>query len=180
MSTRTSTRLALGTAAIGLIAAAGGYGIARLTPSAAPAPAAAPAQGKTILYWYDPMIPMERHTGPGKSSMNMDLIPKYAEDDPGGGGVRIDPARVQNLGIRLATVTRGSLPGDLTATGIIDFNGRDVAVVQAKAAGFVQLVYGRAPGDLVGAGAPLADLLIPEWAGAQGEFLAVRRSGAPR
>jgi Cu(I)/Ag(I) efflux system membrane fusion protein len=177
MSTRTSTRLALGAAAIALIAAAGGYGIARLTPSAAPAPAAAPAQGKPILYWYDPMIPMERHTGPGKSSMNMDLIPKYAEDDPGGRGVRIDPAKVQNLGVRLATVTRGSLPGDLTATGIIDFNGRDVAVVQAKAAGFVQRVYGRAPGDLVGAGAPLADLLIPEWSGAQGEYLAVRRSG---
>ena len=179
MSMRTSTRLALGAAAIALIAATGGYGIARLTPSAAPAPAAAPAKGKTILYWYDPMIPMERHTGPGKSSMNMDLIPKYADQDPGGGGVRIDPAKAQNLGVRLETVTRGSLPGDLTATGVIDFNGRDVAVVQAKAAGFVQRVYGRAPGDLVGAGAPLADLLIPEWAGAQGEYLAVRRSGDP-
>jgi Cu(I)/Ag(I) efflux system membrane fusion protein len=179
MSSRTSTRLALGAAAIALIAAAGGYEIARLTPRGASALAAAPAKGKTVLYWYDPMIPMEHHTGPGKSSMSMDLIPKYAEDDPGGGGVRIDPAKVQNLGVRLATVTRGSLPGDLTATGVIDFNGRDVAVVQAKAAGFVQRVYGRAPGDLVGAGAPLADLLIPEWAGAQGEYLAVRRGGDP-
>src|SRR5258708_37500867 len=30
---------------------------------------------------------------------------------------------------------------------------------------------------MVGAGAPLADLLVPEWAGAQGEYLAVRRTG---
>src|SRR5204863_10048380 len=59
----------------------------------------------------------------------------------------------------------------------IDFNERDVAVVQAKAGGFVQRVYGHAPGDVVGAGAPLADLFVPEWAGAQGEFLAVRRTG---
>src|SRR3546814_11840207 len=28
-------------------------------------------------------------------------------------------------------------------------------------------VYSRAPGDVIGAGAPLADLLVPEWAGAQ-------------
>jgi len=41
----------------------------------------------------------------------------------------------------------------------------------------VQRVYGRAPRDVVGAGAPLADVLVPEWAGAQGEYLAVRRTG---
>jgi Cu(I)/Ag(I) efflux system membrane fusion protein len=41
----------------------------------------------------------------------------------------------------------------------------------------VQRVYGRAPGDVVAAGAPLADVLVPEWAGAQGEFIAVRRTG---
>jgi Cu(I)/Ag(I) efflux system membrane fusion protein len=52
-------------------------------------------------------------------------------------------------------------------------------VVQAKAAGFVQRVYARAPGDTLAAGAPLADLLVPEWAGAQGEYLAVRRTGDP-
>jgi Cu(I)/Ag(I) efflux system membrane fusion protein len=69
------------------------------------------------------------------------------------------------------------LAGSLTATGTIDFNQRDVAIVQARAAGFVQRVYARAPGDVVGAGAPLADLLIPEWAGAQAEYLAVRRTG---
>jgi Cu(I)/Ag(I) efflux system membrane fusion protein len=76
-------------------------------------------------------------------------------------------------------VERGTLPGGVSATGVIDFNERDVAVVQAKAAGFVQRVYARAPGDTLAAGAPLADLLIPEWGGAQGEFLAVQRTGDP-
>src|SRR3546814_7952860 len=32
--------------------------------------------GRRVLYWYDPMIPMERYDAPGKSSMNMELIPK--------------------------------------------------------------------------------------------------------
>ena len=96
-----------------------------------------------------------------------------------GAGVQIDPARTQNLGVRLAAVERGTLAAGVTATGVIDFNERDVAIVQAKAAGFVQRVYGRAPGDVIGAGAPLADVLVPEWAGAQGEYLAVRRTGDP-
>jgi Cu(I)/Ag(I) efflux system membrane fusion protein len=167
--------LAAGAAIV--LALAAGFGLGRMTP-ASKAPATAQSPGRKVLYWYDPMIPMEHHTGPGKSSMNMTLIPKYADEAPDAAtGVRIDPARTQNLGVRLASVERGVLPGGVSATGVIAFNERDVAVVQAKAAGFVQRVYARAPGDTLAAGAPLADLLVPEWAGAQGEFLAVRRTG---
>ncbi|MFA4893411.1 efflux RND transporter periplasmic adaptor subunit [Brevundimonas sp.] len=132
---------------------------------------------REILYWYDPMLPNERYPGPGRSSMNMELIPKYADEADGAPGVRIDPSLTQNLGMRLATARRASLEGDLNASAVIDYNQRDVAIVQARAAGFVQRVYSRAPGDVIAAGAPLVDLLIPEWAGAQGEYLAVRRTG---
>jgi Cu(I)/Ag(I) efflux system membrane fusion protein len=174
---RVSTpQVAMAAVALALIAGAVGYGLARLgSPSADPAPPANEA-GRKILYWHDPMLPAERYPGPGKSSMGMDLIPKYS-DESGAAGVRIDPASLQNLGGRVVAVTRGTLPSGLTATGVVDFNQRDVAIVQARAAGFVQKVYNRAPGDLVGAGAPLADLLVPEWGGAQAEYLAVRRTG---
>ena len=93
------------------------------------------------------MIPAEHHDGPGLSSMGMKTIPRYADDGAvgGGGGVRIDAAATQNLGVRLATVERGVLQSDLTVTGTIDFNQRSVAVVQARAPGFVQRVYNRAP-----------------------------------
>jgi Cu(I)/Ag(I) efflux system membrane fusion protein len=177
------TRRQIVLAAVGLAVAAGlGFGVGRMTPHpAATASAPAQASGRKVLYWYDPMVPAQHFDKPGKSPfMDMPLVAKYAGDAPGEApseaGVQIDPARVQNLGVRVATVERGSLPGGVTATGVIDFNARDVAVVQAKAAGFVQRVYGRAPGDVVGAGAPLADVLVPEWAGAQGEYLAVRRT----
>lgn len=134
---------------------------------------------REILYWYDPMVPNERYPGPGKSSMNMETIPKYA--DEGGTtatpGVRIDPALAQNLRVRYATARRGDLEGDLSATAVVDYNERDIAVVQSRADGFVQRVYNRAPGDVIAAGAPLVDLLIPTWGGAQTEYLAVRRTG---
>src|SRR3546814_2884185 len=56
--------------------------------------------GRRVLYWYDPMIPMERYDAPGKSSMNMELIPKYA-DEAADGGVRVSPAMTQSLGVRI-------------------------------------------------------------------------------
>ncbi|MGY4398442.1 Cu(I)/Ag(I) efflux system membrane fusion protein [Sphingomonas sp. UYAg733] len=160
-----------------------GFGAARLTAPSAPVVTqggAAPGERK-ILYWYDPMIPAEHHDGPGLSSMGMATIPKYSDAQagtaPADTGVRVDPAAVQSLGVRRVTVELGSLASDLTVTGAIDFNQRDVAVIQARAAGFVQRVYARAPGDVIGAGAPLADVLVPEWGGAQAELRAVGRTG---
>jgi len=171
-------RLAIAAVALVAIGGAAGFGIAHLSGRPeAPMTTAGPADRK-VLYWYDPMVPAQRFDKPGKSPfMDMQLVPKYADEASGGGGVQIDPARVQNLGVRLATVRRGTLASELTAPGVIDFNQRDVAIVQARAAGFVQRVYARAPGDVIAAGAPLADLLVPEWGGAQAEYLAVRRTG---
>jgi|APAra7269097235_1048549.scaffolds.fasta_scaffold00107_29 Cu(I)/Ag(I) efflux system membrane fusion protein len=166
-------------AALIVLAGAGGYGLARLT--AAPGKSPAASDSRQVLYWYDPMVPAQHFDKPGKSPfMDMQLVPKYAGEAEAAGqamGVRIDPSATQSLGMRLATVQEGVLNGGLTATGLVDFNQRDVAVVQARSGGFVQRVYGRAPGDVIAAGAPLADLLVPEWGGAQAEYLAVKRTG---
>ncbi|WP_339499594.1 efflux RND transporter periplasmic adaptor subunit [Pseudomonas canadensis] len=146
----------------------------------APAPVAAMAD-KSALYWYDPMYPQQKFDKPGKSPfMDMQLVPRYAEGAADSAAVQIDPRVAQHLGVRLATVTRGVLASTLELSGILAFNERDVAVVQARAGGFVERVYDRAPGDVLKAGAPLADLLIPEWAAAQEEFLALRRSADAR
>ena len=173
--------LVLGCAAIALVAGAGGYGLARLQSHPAPATTPGPQDARKPLYWYDPMVPAQHFDKPGKSPfMDMQLVARYA--DEGGGataGVRIDPAAIQSLGVRLATVERGDFATNVDVTGVLDFNQRDVAIVQARAAGFVQRVYARAPGDVVGAGAPIADLLVPSWGGAEAEYLAVRRTGDP-
>jgi Cu(I)/Ag(I) efflux system membrane fusion protein len=174
-------RLAASAAAIALVAGAAGFGLAHLTHPRASAPSPAPAAGPKPLYWYDPMVPTQHFDKPGKSPfMNMQLVPRFADEGPAAAaGVRIDPAAVQSLGVRLASVQRGDFATSVDATGVLDFNQRDVAIVQARAAGFVQRVYARAPGDVVGAGAPIADLLVPTWGGAQAEYLAVRQSGGP-
>ncbi len=167
-------------AAAALVLAAGGIGFTLADRQGAEEGEAAKPPARKVLYWYDPMIPAEHYDGPGLSSMGMQTIPRYADEEGTGTaspGISVDAFAAQALGLRTATVRRGELASSLTATGTIDFNQRDVAVVQARAGGFVNRVYARAPGDVIGGGAPLADILVPEWAGAQTEFLAVRRTG---
>ena len=146
------------------------------------APSGSADAAKKPLYWYDPMFPQQRFDAPGKSPfMDMQLVPKYSDGASGGNasdaGVKIDAAASQNLGMRLATVTRGTVGSDIAASGVLAFNERDVAIVQARRAGFVERVFARAPGDVIAVGAPLANVLVPEWAGAQQEFLALLALG---
>jgi len=192
---RTLTRVLLA----GLLLAMGaglGLGYARLHPPHAvsveddahaahdeqPAPAPAPAERK-VLYWYDPMKPEQHFDKPGRSPfMDMDLVPRYAEPEAAAhdGGVAIDARITQNLGLRTVDAQLGHLTLGIEAVGEFQYNQRDVATVQARADGFVERVYDRAPGESVARGAPLADMLIPSWAGAQQEFLGVLALGDAR
>jgi Cu(I)/Ag(I) efflux system membrane fusion protein len=169
-----NVKLAAAFAAVTLVAGAGGYYLATPQRSAV---GAAPNGGK-VLYWFDPMVPQEHYENPNTlSSMGMKTRPKYADESGDSAlGVKIAPGAMQNLGIRTAVARTGTLQSSLDVTGAIDFNQRDVAIVQARAAGFVQRTYGRAPSDIVRAGAPIADLLVPEWGGAEAEYLALRRT----
>lgn len=138
--------------------------------------------GREVLYWYDPMYPQQHFDQPGKSPfMDMALVPRYADEavdqDDEGAAVKIDPAVTQNLGMRLTRVERISLTTRIDASGMIGFNERAVAVVQSRTAGFVDRVWPLAPGDVVAAGQPLAEFLVPDWAAAQHELLAVRAIG---
>ncbi|MGE0114971.1 MAG: efflux RND transporter periplasmic adaptor subunit [Steroidobacteraceae bacterium] len=130
---------------------------------------------RKVLYWYDPMVPNQHFDKPGKSPfMDMQMVAKYAGDDASAAsqtGIQIDPGIAQNLGMRIASVQRGVIAQPITVAGSIGFNQRDVAIVQARTSGFVARVYQRAPGDVIARNAPLVDLLVPEWAGAQAEFL---------
>ena len=122
------------------------------TLKSADMPASNTSDAKKPLYWYDPMFPQQRFDAPGKSPfMDMQLVPKYADENGNANtpGVSIDAATSQSLGMRLATVTRGPVSSDIAASGVLAFNERDVAIVQAKRAGFVERVFARAPGDVI-------------------------------
>ena len=171
--------------AAGLIIA-GGYGLYSLgmgqgmkmsaqptTASAGKSPdlAATHASGdKKVLYWHDPMVPAQKFDKPGKSPfMDMQLVPVYADDSGDDGAVSISPRVQENLGIRTAEVTTGSLDAPVSAVGSIAYNDRDVEVVQARSNGFVEKLYVRAVLDPVKKGQALAQLYVPEWVAAEEE-----------
>ncbi len=177
-----STRIWKGALLAGLsitLGAAGGYWFAQQRMPDSAAEQAPKAQDeRKVLYWYDPMSPQQKFDKPGKSPfMDMELKPRYADAAADSAAISIDPSLTQNLGLRVATVTRGVLTSNLDVVGVLAFNERDVAVIQSRTAGFVERVYARAPGDVLKAHAALADILVPEWAAAQEEFLALKRSG---
>jgi len=162
-------------AALLVVGAGGGWWWARHLGSQ---PAMAESEQAQVLYWYDPMVPEQHFDKPGKSPfMDMQLVPRYAHEEGPASGVQIAAGALQNLGMRLASVERIALASQIDATGVLGFNERDVAIVQSRAAGFVQRIWPLAPGDRVTAGDPLVELLVPEWATAEQEALAVRQSG---
>jgi len=107
--------------------------------------------------------------------MDMQLVPKYADEAAGEGAVSIDPRVLQNLGVRTAEARPGALEMKLSAVGNVEYNERSVVLVQPRAGGFVEKLHVRAALDPVREGDPLVEILFPDWAAAQEEFLLLRR-----
>lgn len=178
MSTQLFQRISIAGLMIA-IGAAGGYWFATQQSTASAMSTTMSAAGdkaeKPVLYWYDPMFPQQKFDEPGKSPfMDMQLVPRYGGDDADAASISIDSSITQNLGMRLTTVTSGKLVREIHAAGKLSLNNRDLAIVQARSAGFVERVYNHAEEDVVEKGQPLADILVPDWVRAQEDYLALR------
>lgn len=132
--------------------------------------------GKTVKYWYDPMVPNQKFDKPGKSPfMDMMLVPKYANESNDGeeGGVAISSQTTQNLGIRLEKVSTKSFGESFSAVGRIEPDERRFYSVQTRIPGFVERLYVRAVGDPVSKGQKVAEIYAPDLLAAQQEYLAL-------
>lgn len=137
------------------------------------------ATGRPVLYWHDPMVPGQRFDKPGKSPfMDMQLVPVYADEGDNSGNVSINSRIQQNLGIRIAEVTKGNLAHSIEAVGNVIYNERELVVVQARANGYVEKLYVRATLDRVRKGQALAELYVPDWVAAQEDFLTAKHLAA--
>lgn len=165
-------RIAIAAIAVALIA-----GLAWLLIGRGEAPQSV-CPGGQPLYWYDPMIPQEHHQGPGKSSMNMDTIPKCSNQSAQG-GVAVSPAMQQNLGIRLARVETRDIAPTVRAVGQVQFDERLIRQVQTLTPGFVESLTVRAEGEPVGAGRVIAQVYSPDLLGAQSEYKALLTISSP-
>ena len=132
--------------------------------------------GKKVLYWYDPMAPQQHFGQPGRSPMGMQMVPKYADEGGPRDVVRIDPATVQNLGVRTAPVERRVLASALQVPGTISWDLRQATTISARVDAVIARLDVRAPYTRVAAGAPLAELLAPQWRSALAEYGALQQA----
>jgi Cu(I)/Ag(I) efflux system membrane fusion protein len=146
------------------------------------APDAASAEHKP-LYWYDPMKPQQHFDKPGKSPfMDMQLVPKYPDDATGSaaapaGSIAIDPRVVQNLGIRLGAVERGSFARVVDTVGVVAVDEHRIEAIEVRQPGWVEELNARAVGDSVRRGQRLAGVYAPDLLATQQELLIARNSG---
>jgi Cu(I)/Ag(I) efflux system membrane fusion protein/cobalt-zinc-cadmium efflux system membrane fusion protein len=113
--------------------------------------------------------------------MGMDLVPVY-EGEAGSGdpsAIVIDPAVVQNMGVRTARADRKTLFRHVRTIGEVEVAEDALSVVNLRFSGWVENIYADKTGDPVEKGDTLFDIYSPELVAAQGELLlALRTQGA--
>jgi Cu(I)/Ag(I) efflux system membrane fusion protein/cobalt-zinc-cadmium efflux system membrane fusion protein len=138
---------------------------------------------RKVAYWVAPMDPTYIRDEPGNSPMGMDLVPVYEDELEGGaasGGsvVAIDPVVVQNMGVRIAPVVRGSLSRHVRTIGEIEVAEDSLSVVNLRYSGWIEKIYVDETGEEVRKGQRLFDIYSPELVSAQDEYLlALRTAG---
>ncbi|MCG6865245.1 MAG: efflux RND transporter periplasmic adaptor subunit [Thiogranum sp.] len=161
MNNRTATLLALV------------LGAAALAPHS---PAGAAEDKGEILYWVAPMDPNYRRDQPGKSPMGMDLVPVYADAaGEDSGTVSIDPAVVENLGVRTATVERGPLWRRIDTVGYVAFDERRISHIHLRTDGWIEKLSVKSNGERVKQGDLLFELYSPDLVNAQEEYVQALR-----
>ena len=129
-----------------------------------------------ILYWRAPMNPTEIYDKPGKSAMGMDLVPVYEDEMTGQDVVKINPVIQQNMGIRLAEVTKGPLIHTIRTYGHITPDETLTAQVNLKTSGWIEKLFVNFTGKYVQKGEPLFEIYSPDLVAAQEEYLVAQRA----
>jgi len=136
------------------------------------------AEQREPLFYRNPMNPEITSPVPAQDSMGMDYIPVYA-DAPGTDAtvVSIDPAVVQNLGVRTEAVIRGTFSRRIDTVGTVAYNEHHMAHVHMRAEGWIERLAIHNAGERVQAGTVLFEVYSPVLANAQEEFLQTLRVG---
>lgn len=133
-----------------------------------------------VLYYKNPMGTGHVSDKPMKDEMGMDYIPVYADErqaivSEDASVVRIDPAIVQNIGVRTAQVTKGRVTGGIEANGVLALNETAMTTITTKFDGFIEKLHVTAVGQTVKENDPLFDIYSPDLDARLQEYLAALR-----
>jgi len=133
-----------------------------------------------ILYWVALMDPSFKSDKPGKSPMDMEMVPVYAQDIGSGDVVTISSTVENNLGVRTATAKRGPLWRRIEATDYVGFDETRISHINIRTKGWITKLLVNAEGERVLKDELLFELYSPELVNAQKEYLQALRRGDER
>jgi RND family efflux transporter MFP subunit len=94
------------------------------------------------------------------------------------GEIRIDPAMLQNLGVRTTLVEPRIVTESIRTTGYVDYDQRLVSQVNARVSGWIEKLYVAYIGQPVRRGETLLSLYSPELVLTQEDYLRARQLAA--
>ncbi len=94
------------------------------------------------------------------------------------GEVYIDPAMVQNLGVRSIAVTTRTIRDSIRTTGYVDYDQERVVSVNARISGWIEKLNVAYVGQQVGKGQRLLEIYSPELVLTEEDYLRSRRLAA--
>jgi len=136
-------------------------------------PAKKPA--RKILYYRNPMGQPDTSPVPKKDPMGMDYVPVYEGEEPAAdvpsNTVKINPDKVQKLGVRTEAAELRELTRTVQAVATIQVNERQLHTVSPRFEGWIQKLYVNTTGQLVRQGEPLLEVYSPDLVTTQQEYL---------
>lgn len=133
--------------------------------------------GDATQLWTCGMHPQVIRNKPGMCPIcHMALTPLHAHGGADDRVLTIDPVIVQNMGVRAAAVTEGSLHQDVRVVGYVDEPEPAQRDVNLRVSGWIEKLYADTEGMRVKEGEPLFDLYSPEVQVAADELIAARKN----
>jgi Cu(I)/Ag(I) efflux system membrane fusion protein len=132
--------------------------------------AAHAGEADEIEYYTCPMHPSVHEARPGKCPIcGMELVP-VRKEAAASGVVRVDPARLEKIGVRFATAVRAPLEREIRATGSVGWDETRLVDVTPRVSGTVVELAPNPLGAPIEKGALLARIYSPELWAAQREL----------
>lgn len=135
-----------------------------------------------VLYYVDPMNPLNKSDSPGKAPCGMDMVPIYEDEAPGSeslppGTVRLSPEKQQLIGVQFGEASEVPLLKTTRAVGRATYDETLIHHVHTRFEGYVDKVHVDFTGKLVKKGQPLLSVYSPELVATQQELLVAKKAG---
>jgi Cu(I)/Ag(I) efflux system membrane fusion protein len=133
-------------------------------------------EGRTILYYRNPMGHPDTSPVPKKDSMGMDYIPVYADEVDDADTVKVSLDKIQRTGVRTEKVAAQTVSRSMRGVGNVQHDESLLWIVTVRSEGYLEDLFVNKTGQHVKKGEPLFRFYSPQIQLAQADLLVALRA----